>query len=288
MPAGGEGPPNAKSPLAINLAGIADWSSDMAFVDVFKQSRQWISQKKGRAWGKGDPLELDADGWVKRLKEGQYAETLVCNMRGHNPAGEYICLYDGKGRIEFWGDGKVRSRGPGRIVVEVTPKGSTFLRITETDPADYVRNIRLILPGFEKTYKTRPFHPAFLKRWSRFRAIRFMDWGATNGSPVAKWSDRNTPRRQTQSGRRGVALEYMIDLANTLGADLWLCIPHQVDDDYVRRCAQLVKARLDAGRKVYVEYSNECWNGMFKQARYCGQKGRELKLSTNAYQAQLF
>ena len=40
--------PNARSPLAINLAGIADWSTELVFVDAFKQSRAWISQEKGK------------------------------------------------------------------------------------------------------------------------------------------------------------------------------------------------------------------------------------------------
>ena len=37
----------------------------------------------------------------------------------------------------------------------------------------------------------------------------------------------------------------------------------------VPQCARLVKGRLKAGLKAHVEYSNECWNGQFEQARYC-------------------
>jgi hypothetical protein len=64
-------------------------------------------------------------------------------------------------------------------------------------------------------------------------------------------------------------------------------MPHQATDDYVRRFAEMVKQQLKPGLKVYIEYSNECWNGIFEQARYCKQKGKELGLSDNDYQAQL-
>ena len=288
IPAAAATPPNAKSPLAINLGGIADWSTELVFVDAFKQSRTWISQAEGKPWGKGPALDMTADGWVRRLKPGQRAETILLNVGTHKPAGQYVCLYEGKGRIEFRIDARVTHRAPGRIVLDVRPANAIFLSITETDPADPVRNIRVIMPGFEKTCHAQPFHPALLKRWAKFRAVRFMDWQRTNGSPVVTWSDRSTPRRATQSGPKGVAVEYMVQLANAMGADPWFCMPHQADDDFVRRCAQLVKETLEAKRKIYVEYSNECWNGQFPQARYCQAKGKALKLSGNAFQAQLF
>ena len=280
--------PNARSPLAINLAGIADWSTELVFVDAFKQSRAWISQEKGKPWGKGPALDLTPDGWVRSLKPNQRAETILLNVGSHRPAGKYTCLYEGSGEMSIRSGAKVVSRAPGRMVIDVQADGGVFLSIAKTDPADPIRNIRVIMPGFAKTYRTEPFHPALLKRWAKFRAIRFMDWQRTNGSPIVKWSDRSTPARATQSGPQGVALEYLVQLANALGADPWFCMPHQGDDDFVRRAAELVKKTLDPKRKIYIEYSNECWNGQFPQARYCQEKGKALGLSSNAFQAQLF
>ena len=46
-------PPEAKPRLGINLAGPADWMTELPFVDVFRLSRAWISQKQGAAWGQG-------------------------------------------------------------------------------------------------------------------------------------------------------------------------------------------------------------------------------------------
>jgi hypothetical protein len=50
-----------------------------------------------------------------------------------------------------------------------------------------------------------------------------------------------------------------------LGADPWVTLPHQADDDYIKQFAALAKNRLDPNLKVYVEYSNETWNAQFGQ-----------------------
>lgn len=70
-----------------------------------------------------------------------------------------------------------------------------------------------------------------------------------------RWSDRK--RLGDRSFQDGVPPEHMILLANVLGADPWICIPHLVDDDYVRRLAELALATLRPDVTVYVEHSNE-------------------------------
>ena len=272
-------PPPARPRLGTNLSGPADWNTELPFVDVFRMSRPWISQQKGKGWGQGPQLDLDAHGWVKKLADDCWAETPLCTLDGgHYPGGEYTVLYDGNGTIELSGAAKVASRAARRIAVRVDPsKGGFFLQVRRTDPSNTVRNLRVIMPGFAETYRAEPFHPAFLNRWRGMAALRFMDWMHTNGSKIARWPDRPTPDSATFSDR-GVALEWMIDLANRLGADPWFCMPHLADDDYVRRFAEMVRARLDPKRKVYVEYSNEVWNSQFPQTRYSWDVAKRLGL----------
>ncbi len=267
----------AQSRLGINLSGLADWNTEHPLVDVFRLSRRWISQQQGEAWGKGPALDLDARGWIRRLDADCFAETPVLTA-GHAPVGDYICLYEGSGRIEFGANARIVSRQPGRIVANINARtGGTFVQIRATDPADPVRNIRLIMPGFEQTYRQEPFHPAFLERWRGFDTLRFMDWMDTNGSKQRDWEDR--PRLDDATWTvNGAPAELMIDLCNRLKANPWFCLPHLADDDYVRQFAALVKAKLDPSLKVYVEYSNEVWNGIFEQYRYAEEQGRELGL----------
>lgn len=281
---------NQNSALGINLGGVTYYSTEIVFVDLFKHSQQFKSQAPGKSYGQGGPLELTEAGWVRSLADnGQFADSIVLEpINDRYIGGVYTCLYDGDGEINFAHGISVLQQQPGRIKIEVkTDQNLLSLRIVKTNPSNPVRDIRLILPGFEDTYKQQPFHPDFLARWAKFKVIRFMDWQRTNGSKQVNWSNRPTPNMQTQGTDIGVALEYMIELANTLNADPWFCMPHLATDDYVRQFAQMVKKQLKPSLKVYIEYSNECWNSIFGQARYCRDKGKELGLSDNDYQAQL-
>ncbi|MGC8713809.1 MAG: hypothetical protein ACP5RH_15575, partial [Leptodesmis sp.] len=103
--------------------------------------------------------------------------------------------------------------------------------------------------------QTHPFHPLFLDRLSQFNTLRFMDWGATNNSPLVNWADRTTINSATQASNQGVALEYMIQLANTLKINPWFNIPAEASDDYVRQFATMVRDQLDPSLRVYIEYS---------------------------------
>src|SRR5512133_776316 len=124
----------SRSSLGMNLSGVVDWNTEHPFVDVFRTSRPWISQKRGEAWGRGPRLELDERGWVKRLEQDCYAATPVLTG-GHVPSGDEFCFYDGDGEVDFGGSGKLISREPGRIVVRINGrKEATFLSLRKTNP----------------------------------------------------------------------------------------------------------------------------------------------------------
>ena len=269
--------PASDSCLGINLSGIVDWNTEHPFVDVFRLSRAWISQKEGQPWGKGPRLDLDEHGWVKRLEPDCFVETPILTG-GHAPAGDYACLYEGEGEIRFGANSRIISKAPGRIVVHIEGlQAGTFLSIHKTNPANPVRNIRVLMPGFEKTYLAEPFSPAFLDRWRGFKTIRFMDWMDTNGSKQKDWAGR--PRLEDATWAvKGVPLEVMVELCNRLKADPWFCMPHLATDDYVRQFAALVKEKLDPSLKVYIEYSNEVWNGIFEQHRYAEEQAKQIGL----------
>jgi hypothetical protein len=270
-------PPPVKSRLGMNLSGPADWNTEHPFVDVFRLSREWISQRKDTGWGRGPKLDRDAQGWIKRLEADCWAETPILTG-GHAPRGEYVCLYQGDGDLGFSHNARVVSREPGRVVVHIDPRtGGTFLQLRRTNPQDYVRNIRVLMPGFEKSAQAAPFHPAFLDRWRGFNTFRFMDWQETNGSHQREWADRPKVDDCNWTAK-GVPVEVMVGLCNRLKVNPWFCLPHEASDDYVRQFARLVKLQLDPPLTVYVEYSNEVWNGMFLQHRYAEGKAKELGL----------
>ena len=295
---------NDGSIAGTNLSPISDWSPEWAFLDCFKTSRAWLSGTVD-TFQDSRTLALDANGWVTSLQPGQYAKTLLFwGQEGTFPSGEYTVLYEGTGQLAYSGAEKV-SGAPGRDVVRVdSAKGGWQLWITETKPADPLRNIRVIMPGggspsephswwpdaascphgdfapFEKTYEKLIFHPAFLKTVRDYKVLRFMDWMSTNNSTQQDWGDRPTPQ-QARWTTQGVPVEILCALANTLHADPWFCLPHKATDDYLRQFAGVVRDRLAPDLRAHVEYSNEVWNGAFKQSLYAQEQGTALHLDAD-------
>jgi len=294
MPGSAQGVAIPKPALGINLSGPDDWNTEIPFVDVFRLSRNWISQKEGASWGKGPALNLDENGWIKSLEPGCYAETIILTTNGRLPEGGYTLLYEGKGKIELRPINTIMldiiEDQPGRIVFSVNSQPSAtdamiYITIRETDPKDYIRNIRVLLPGHAENYQTEPFRPGFLQMWSGVKSIRFMDWQKTNNSKIKSWSERPTLNSCRWTRQGGVPVEVMVDLSNRLKAHPWFCMPHLADDDYVRNFAQLVKDKLDPTLKIYVEFSNEVWNSMFEQHRWAGEQGISHGMADKPWEA---
>jgi hypothetical protein len=280
-------PPDKGFTIGMNLSPLTYWTRELPFKDVFKTAMPWVTQNAAdrRVWDTGAlaSIPLDRNGYPLRLPVNapgtnapQGVATLMCReIDGRYPAGRYVCLYDGKGEIVFAGDAVVAGGTPGRIELDVKPsKSGIFMKIVSSDRSDHVRNIRVLMPGCEGTYREKPFNPLFLERLKPFRIIRFMDWQRTNDSTVTSWETRTAPSFYTQAGGGGVAVEHMIELCNELGADPWFCLPHQADDGYLRSFALMARDRLHPGGKVYLEYSNEVWNRMFGQYRWVEERDR--------------
>lgn len=287
-------PPAPTGPAApsvgINLTGVADWGTAWPFVDAFRTSRSWISQQHGAAWGKGPALDLDDRGWVRRLEPGTWAETPVLLEAARMPKGRYVVTWEGDGDIGLWsGDNRTKPLNltANRFEFDLGASG-VFLRLTRTNPANYVRNIHMWMPGYEKTGAQQVFHPVFLERLKGFRTLRFMDWIYTNDPNRFDASSLAAgPHLDSATQTRGVAPELMVELANRVGADAWFNVPHLATDRYVREFATLVRDTLAPGRKAYIEYSNETWNAGFPSAKYVQDEGVRLGLSTDRFQAGL-
>ena len=127
----------------------------------------------------------------------------------------------------------------------------------------------------------------FLSEISTYVDLRFMDWGNTNNSSIVSWDQRrlpNDPGTEHLTGlanNPGLAYEWMIELCNRTNKDLWVCVPHQVNDAYVTNMALLIKEKLNPNLKCYIEYSNEVWNGGFQQYNYAETQGGLLGFTTN-------
>jgi hypothetical protein len=286
---------NSRSSLGVGLNGIADYSTQLPFLDAFKSSRQWITQcVSGQPNCKGEwdteeynLLNLDENGWVKSLpspedapKYTRVSTLLLREIPNRYPSGQYIVTYEGEGAIEYNFDGKKDEAAskPGRDIINVdaTQGGGIMITITATDPkktGNYIRNIKVVRSQDEQLYQSGEiFNPLFIEKIKKFRVLRFMDWMGTNGSEQKEWSNRPKPDSVSYAYRGNVPIEVMVNLANKVQEEPWFNMPHQATDEYMTNFAKMVKDSLDPKLKVYVEYSNEVWNWSFPQSHYAWNK----------------
>jgi hypothetical protein len=122
-----------------------------------------------------------------------------------------------------------------------------------------------------------PWLPQFLRDLAPYRVLRFMDWNLTNDAdnPQSTWATRSS---RGQAQHEPIAYEWQIDLCNRTLKDYWVTVPHTASLAYFTQLARLIREQLDARLRVYVEWSNEVWNGGFPQHEYARIRGSQLGL----------
>jgi hypothetical protein len=283
--------------LSVGIEGGGfGWAStaDM-FANVMNQAKDvwyvgtWSSL--GLAVGSlNDPLpNMDQNGYpiglgnLQSKGEALYTTTLAgLGANGsHYPLGTYTLTFDGHGTVSVMNNGKWGAQffsqnggigSPFNVNITGAPANGITLAITSSDPADYVRNIRLVMPGLQNTYQTNPFNPLYLSTIQPFSTIRvagmiLTDFGSRTDqdgqSGPLTWNDVSPPSYRTQTTQTGVDVQYLVQLANLTHANLWVNMPVNGDISYETNFAQYVKQNLDPDLKVYVEYGIEIWNGAF-------------------------
>ncbi|CAG2220349.1 unnamed protein product [Mytilus edulis] len=283
--------------VGMNIGGLSYYSSELKFVDIGKLSQSWITQRtSGPNANKWDTNEQNLVNW----RNDGYPSSLPDNMRLgklmlrstiglYAPKGNYTLLYDGEGEISFrFAHEHIMYNGKGRMVININEgKDGIELILSKTHPGNPVRNVRFIMPGFEDRYEKFPFYPPFLETIKRYSELRYMDFLHTNGHTPepTTWDERRKQEHHTHTGSEGAAIEHMIDLSNRIGANPWFNMPHAADDNFVTQFAKLVEKTLRNDLKIYIEYSNEVWNGIFRQTHYTQEQGVKLKLDPQSWKA---
>lgn len=262
--------PSRKEPLGANLDGITDWSRNFPFIDLIKQSREFGTPSEPWSAGK---IKLDSKGWPME----DFGVVVMAAQTGvKNLGGTYKLSFKCKGTPTVKAVASTASISTPKLegsswkanVQWATDQEQLMLSFTNTNGG--ATDISLIRPG----ERIGPFSKQFVEHHRPFTTIRFMDWGATNGNKIEKWSQRLTPDSPSYARPQGVPYEVMIDLVNETKADAWICVPAHVDDEYITNLADLCKKRLDPSLKLYVEYSNEVWNWGFEQAQFNLQQAK--------------
>jgi hypothetical protein len=273
--------------LAFNLAPPLDWVPGMQFLDLMKTARPWKGHgAKERGTLSVDDLRaagyIDAAGWVTAIPPEVRSVGTVFSwgpddpgMQSYRP-GRYLIRYRGTGDIVLKGDAEVISARPGEILFENRDGKGWRLEIERTDPArsgDYIRDISIVAEKHLDLHAAGAlFNPDWLRLIQDARVLRFMDWTRTNHPAAMTWADRPAPIGPFDG--RGHPVEYMVQLANEVGADPWFTMPHLVDAEYIRGFAEYVHANLDPRLVARVEWSNEIWNWSFPQAHWLLERSK--------------
>lgn len=304
---------NQSSPLASNTNELTEDDSSVPFIDLFRAA---LPFEDARPWLTGANVQLDGNGWPARLN-GQIAGTrFLSNMPAQAiPGGRYTVLYEGQGKIQYGGDAKLVQAGQGQDTIDLYAgddnKFDATLRIIESNPNNYIRNIRILPPdgvctnnpykrvpnasacpgnyqAFVQNYQQQIFNPDYLDYMKDFKSIRFMNMSGVSNNPQSSWSQRQKLTDATWGGNqtnRGAPIEIQIELANRLNAHPWFTLHHAADNNYVMQFAQLVKQRLRSNLKPHIEYSNETWNFIFLQGNHVRDMGMARRLDTNKNRA---
>ncbi len=302
---------NLLSPLGINTNEAMDIDASVPFVDLFRMS---LPFQEARPWLTKGNIVYDKNGWPKNLNGGQAGTRFVGNMPQQSiPAGAYTVLYKGQGKIRYGGNARLIRRYPGKDIITLRGnkegKITGTLIITESNPKNYIRDIQILMPG--GICKNDPFHhirnprrcsknspflayashakqivfnPDYLTFMKKFRVIRLMNMSGITRNNLSSWSKRPTVEQSTwggKEGRRGVPLEIMVKLANSVRVDPWFNLPHRADNEFIRQYARYVSQHLDPKLKAYIEYTNEAWNGIFSQTHHLQSMGANLGLDKN-------
>ncbi|MBT4518806.1 MAG: hypothetical protein HOC23_02275 [Halieaceae bacterium] len=284
-----------RAEIGTNVSWVSSYASQLVFVDGFKRSRTWIPNNYPRddSWDSGVVIPMSPNGYPTEIPfypggglPAQIVTTIMYDeIDGHYPAGNYTLTFQGTGTIALFGDTEdliFNDGGSYQVAVDPRQKEGVFLEILESSPSDPIHDIHFIMPGYENTHEESPFYPQFINRLRPFSPLRFAQMlqinggdypcdnlvNATDGSCSKGWSSRRKTTDQSQGNNRGVAYEYIIQIANEANSDLWLNIQHGATDEHMRELAKLVRATLKSNLNIYLELSNEVWNGSGPYPQY--------------------
>jgi len=265
-------------PLMVNLGFDCYYCQTPVFVDLMKAGEPWRYGWTPAGGYASDKFTLDANDWPTAIASGDVARS--CLGSPHR-LGRYVVKWKGQGQFSIASyDGtsspfSVETTAAGQSELTVTKAGMLCVEIRSTQASDPLRDISIVHESLAEAAETQPFYPEMLGFLHDFAGIRFMDWLSTNDSKQSNWSDRPGPDRRVVRNN----LEYAIRLLNTMKRDGWFNVPHLATDDYVTKMAELLRDRVNPRLKIFIEYSNETWNGMFHQNAYCMQQGEAQDLA---------
>lgn len=240
--------------IGTNVSLLHYGSPAAPFVDLMNQAGPWISLTRSPfRWDDGRPIDMDEFGRPRSLLPGQSITRVIYS---HAPASwdALEARFTSSAEVRFAGattevvaPGHVRLTNlTGQVRVEVTALSEPF-------------GLSVRVPGERGTFFTQKYRD----RMALYDMVRTMDWSRTNYLPAS-------PIFDLEQRADGIAVPYFWH--TLLHRPLWVCAHHLHTAEDIRA---LLAELQDHPYPVYIEHSNEVWNGGFPQARYAMRENND-------------
>jgi hypothetical protein len=271
------------------MDGARDEWRDPAFSD---DPARWPA-RDALGWPLGDAGIIVWEGAEPASMQGRYRLSFEGRARvtAQGTAAQFFVDGVSVGSVLGLGQGWDPGSNTTTVEVEMVPLDILFLYFTQTRRGvgdavpTGVTNVRLMRPRAEgggvAQASGERFDGRARRAFGRYQALRWI----SNFERERTWQDRVLPAYSTHrdAGTRR-HWELMVQLSNETGKDLYVCLPHAADDEYVRNVARLIRYGSDGERpydgpvadpvhpplnpnlRVYLERGNELWNWSFSQA----------------------
>lgn len=277
-------------PIGTNIDEVTYYSTQLMFKNCFLQSSYWFTTDTTMlfsTWNTATNIPMRPDGYPTHVpyldssSQWSLVHTLILrNIGGYYPSGNYYIFWEGTGRVslEFDSGNHTFTLSGGSFAVSAPSQNGIHVIIRNSQLSDPVHNIRIVHQNDLPTYLTQPFNDTLMSFLSDFSCLRFMWPMEPMSAALVNWNDRTRADNFTQANTsRGIAYEYIIQMANLLQKDVWICVPHRANDAFIDSLANLFENTLNPSLKVYVEYGNELWNSIYsQQENYIQQQGNTL------------
>jgi hypothetical protein len=273
--------------IGANQNNFEGWTGAFQFNERFVgvPNNSWVEMTGafGTDVGALPAANLDSDKWPKSVPTAghyirrevyldagaTYAVTWVGDFAGHVWASDITeNSWDAVNRV-------------GSITVSASPSQPFHaFKYTITDPVNYAKNIQVIKVGDSGRFPTK-----YISEINRYNGtLRFVKWimsvedndavtaawgGGTYASPV--YSITPSTRNTTTGGLwrdeyhgDGVPYEVITECANAFTGDaIHINVSYVADNTYITNLATYLRDNLDVAKAIYVEHSNEVWNGAY-------------------------
>ena len=259
--------------MGMNAHNYAYGTSTNPFINIIHGSSY--------GWDTGDPAYVDALGWISNMPSGatNYKKYVILHTPygvGYVRPGRYAITWTGPLTVS------VASGIPSNIVatdhrvefdlplLDASNSRGAFIQLVVTNTsgaAGSVTDIAVFHKEDESRFNAgKVFQDDFLHSFDGAEVVRVMDFMDINSSTVENFSDFAT---EAHCDWHTTPISVIGKLMQELpGKNLWFSMPHKATQACMNSVAQTLFSYLGSTQRVYCEFSNETWNGLFGQKNY--------------------